>query len=267
MVAGVAARAALARALAELDLPARTALLSDEAMAPAARLGHGFTTIFAAQEVGLAFLRLGDPDRAAAALAPGYALCREAPSHILFPATAAELGYARVLQGERGAGLELLEAAVAADERNRLDSQRGQRIGFLAAACLIGGDLARAELLADQALALAGRYGERGDEAWLLLLRAAIASRSAGAAGHAADAAASYLSRARRLAEGLGMRTLTRRCDLARRRGGAGDLTRDGAGALWEFSQTAGAIPGSLVPGGRAAAGAGAGTPQRGRSS
>ncbi|MEK0083289.1 ATP-binding protein [Benzoatithermus flavus] len=267
MVAGVAARAALARALAELDMPERVLLLSDEAMAMAAAIGHGFTTIFAAQEIGLAFLRLDDPDRAALALEPGYALCREAPSHILFPATAAELGYARVLQGERGTGFRLLEAAVAADEQNRLDSQRGQRIGFLAAACLIGGDAERAERLAERALALARRHGERGDEGWLLLLRAAVALHGDAAAA----AAASYLSEARDLAEELGMRRLLCRCDAARSRrhdgvtagGPAGGAPRD----LWEFSQTGTAIAGSVLAGGLAGAGTAAGLVQKGRSS
>lgn len=264
MVAGVAARAALARALAELDLPERVAALGGEAMAMAEAVGHGFTTIFAAQEVGLAFLRLGDPDRAAAALEPGWALCRENPSHILYPATAAELGCARVLQGERGAGFRLLEAAVAADEQNRLDSQRGQRIGFLAAACLIVGELERAEQLADRALTLARRYGEHGDEAWLLLLRAAVALCLDTAV--AAASAPPYLRRARRLAERLGMRTLLRRCDaIWHEHDGTAERPEEGSPRrLWDFSQTGATIAGSLIAGGLAGA---AGVAQRGRTS
>jgi class 3 adenylate cyclase len=257
MVAGVAAKAALARALAELDQPERVEALAEEAMAAAEAIGHGFTTVFAAQEVGLAYLRLGGAGRAVAALEPGWALCREVRSHILYPATAAELGYARVLQGERGQGLRLLEEAVAADEQNRLDSQRGQRIGFLAAACLIDGEFERARHLAACALALTRRYGERGDEAWVLLLGAAIdLHRGAGA-----DAVASALRKAQSLAEALGMHTLLRRCEAAWRHAGPAATGLDG---MWGFSQTQGAIAGSLITGELAGA---AGATQRSRSS
>jgi tetratricopeptide (TPR) repeat protein len=148
----------------------------------------------------------GDLTEAIETLAPALPLC-EGELVIYFSRVASSLGTAYAATGRAAEGISLLQRA---DERARM-------IGFafghalvlaqLGGAFLLKGDPERAQEIGLQAVEMAQRSGERGNEAWAhCLLGDVAASRRARPAGQA------HYQEALAIAEQLGMAPVRVRC-------------------------------------------------------
>jgi tetratricopeptide (TPR) repeat protein len=106
----------------------------------------------------------------------------------------------------------LLERALAAARTIRLAYGETLIISQLGTTCVEAGRVAEAAEHAARALALARQRGERGEEAWGLLLHGDVAARREPAE---VDEARTWYAEALALGESLGMRPLVSRCRLA----------------------------------------------------
>ncbi len=178
VIASVGSRTSLARALGELGHFAEAIRVGDEGILIAEEAGHVFSQIYAYLFVGNALLRKGDFERSLPPLVRSFELCNSTRAKLLFPLSAATLGYAQVRLGDLRDGLRLLRKAAVAAERQSLKFQLSQELTWLGEALLLSGHEEQARLHAGNALESARRHGEIGDEAWALWLLGEIASRS-----------------------------------------------------------------------------------------
>jgi tetratricopeptide (TPR) repeat protein len=127
----------------------------------------------------------------------------------MWPFAAAALGAAYTHLGCSGEALPLLEEAIERAETLKLKANHSLRVARLAEAYLGVGQAERAFSIAAQALDLAHEHRERGYEAHVLRLLAAIElAREA----PALDRAEEGYRKALALAEALGMRPLQAHC-------------------------------------------------------
>ena len=170
VIASVSSRTTLARTLGELGQFDRAIKIGDEGIRISEETGHVFSQIYANLFVGNALLRKGDFERSLPPLSQSFELCRATRATLLYPLSAASLGYAHVRLGDRSRGLELLEDAASAAEEHAITFQLSQELTWLAEAHLLAGDLESALIHARRALAYARSHGEKGGEAWALWL-------------------------------------------------------------------------------------------------
>lgn len=176
-IASVSAQAALARALAELLEFDHAQAAASEAFRLSHEFNHPFTLLFVTQEIGISHLRAKDPLEAIRVLSIGRKIAEEMPPNALRPPTLSELGLAMVETHHFAEGIKLCEEAIDCSRKLKLVPQFGQQLGHLARGYFLSGQLNKAVELADEALALTLRYGERGDEAWIRFLIAEIAAQ------------------------------------------------------------------------------------------
>jgi DNA-binding NtrC family response regulator/tetratricopeptide (TPR) repeat protein len=133
-----------------------------------------------------------------------------------FPWAAAIRGYSLALSGDVADGTRWLGQALARAATLPFLFGQSQWLAWLAHARLLAGDAGEAAQLADEALELSRRRGERGYEAWAL--RVQLETGPSWEVGREALA----------LAEDLGMRPLAARChmSLATRHERSGDVVR-----------------------------------------
>jgi tetratricopeptide (TPR) repeat protein len=167
---------------------------------------------FLCWNLGYLWTLKGDFDRAVSVLERGKTLCRERDLRIVAPLVSGLLGYALVLRGRVDEGLRLLAEATEATESLAIAGYHSLFLVRLGEATLVTGRLEEARELAERGLRLARGHGQRGYEAWALLLLGRIEAQ-AGTPG-AADAERFYRE-ARALAHGLGMRPLVAHCHAA----------------------------------------------------
>ena len=170
VIASVGSRTSLARAKGELGLFDEAIRVGDEGIMIAEEAGHVFSQIYAYLFVGNALLRKGDFERSLPPLVRSFELCTSTRGELLFPLSAATLGYSKVRLGDVSEGLALLQKATAAAERQSIKFQLSQELTWLSEALLIAGQYDQARLHAKNALYSAQRHGEIGDEAWALWL-------------------------------------------------------------------------------------------------
>ncbi|MDJ0607889.1 MAG: AAA family ATPase [Kiloniellales bacterium] len=197
VIASVGSRTSLARALGELGHFAEAIRVGDEGIMIAEEAGHVFSQIYAYLFVGNALLRKGDFERSLPPLVRSFELCNSTRAKLLFPLSAATLGYAQVRLGALRDGLRLLRKAAAAAEHQALKFQLSQELTWLGEALLLSGQEEQARLHADNALETARRHGEIGDEAWALWLLGEIASRRSKLSAQQAE---SFYLRAQKIA-------------------------------------------------------------------
>jgi tetratricopeptide (TPR) repeat protein len=202
----------LARALGELGFFAEAIKIGDEGIRIAEENGHVFSQIYANLFVGNALLRKGDFERSLPPLSRSFELCSAIHAKLLYPLSAASLGYAHVRVGEHARGLELLESAACTAEQHTLRFQLSLELTWLAEAHLLAGDSERALAHARQALNHARSHGEQGGEAWALWLLGAICAGREGTEGGEAE---ERLMEARQIAESRQMRPLIAHIDSA----------------------------------------------------
>jgi tetratricopeptide (TPR) repeat protein len=204
-------RSNIAQCHAELGTFPEGRVLGEEGLRIAEALAHPVSLVFASHGIGMVFLRQGDLPRAIPPLERAVALCHEADFPAYFPQGAAALGAAYIL-GERVAdAVPLLTQAMeqsTAMARVYLNTLCRLSMGE---AQMLAGCLGEAQVLAEQALALAHEHQARGHEAYALRLLGAIAAQHE---SPVRDHAEVHYCQALSLADGLGMRPLVAHCHL-----------------------------------------------------
>src|SRR5262249_19421825 len=204
-------RAWLGWCFAELGQFSEGLALAEEGARIAETLDHPFSITVACWGLGLLHSQRGDIDDGIAVLERALRLCREGPFLVLFPWTAAWLGYGYALAG-RAVEVQPLFSEAA----EKVTSMKGYAfhaivLALTADALLLGGQFDEAIVRGEQALALARERGERGTEARILRLLGDARWR-AGESG--LGAAEAYYREAMALTVELGMRPLAAHCHL-----------------------------------------------------
>jgi tetratricopeptide (TPR) repeat protein len=160
--------------------------------------------------VGRMLVVQGDAPAAVEILEPVLPLCEVGSDlAVYFSRTASSLGLAYAMAGRAAEGVALVERAAVHAEAIGFAYGHALVVGMLGEARLLAGDVDEAGRRADEAVALARKYGQRGWEAWALRLQGehALARR-------APDVAAARFEEATTLAEERGMRPLLAHCRL-----------------------------------------------------
>jgi tetratricopeptide (TPR) repeat protein len=137
------------------------------------------------------------------------ALCQDWHIALFLPELAVALGLAYTLDGRVAAGLALVEHGAEQEVASARARRLALFVTWLSKAYLLAGRLEEARQRAAQALDLAHKYQQRGNEAWALWLLGESTARQASPEG---EPAASYYRQALSLAEELGMRPLQAHC-------------------------------------------------------
>jgi DNA-binding SARP family transcriptional activator len=183
----------------------------EEAVRIAEAIDQGYTLIAAHCEVGLAYLRKGELQRAIPMLERGRALGQQGGFPHFAAATASGLGYAHALSGRDREALPLLEEGVGQAASLGIVVHQSLRTAWLSEGYLLAGRIPDALRLAGRALELSRDHKERGNEACVLRLLGEIASRRDPPDVETAEG--SYRE-ALGLAGELGMRPLIAHCHL-----------------------------------------------------
>jgi class 3 adenylate cyclase/tetratricopeptide (TPR) repeat protein len=229
----VLSRAWLAYCLAERGEFGEALAIGEEAIRIAEAADPGFSHVVGCAGLGNVCVIKGDFARAVAVLEPG--LPREPDEAIgrMWPFVASALGAAYTHLGRAAEALSLLEEAVERAAAMKLKANQSFRLARLAEAHLGAGRPESAYPIAAQALDLAQEHRERGHEAHVFRLLAAIElAREA----PALDRAEESYRKALALAEPLGMRPLQAHCHqglgrVQRRRGNAEAAAAEAAAA------------------------------------
>src|SRR6266480_2748360 len=156
-------------------------------------------------------LRMGEPRVAVAFLERGYTLSQARNLNIWMPTAEGWLGLAYGILGRVDEGLALVRSAVERERTMKRFAHHSIRLAALAECHLWLGQARDAEAAAAQALDLARKQGERGNEAHALRVLGTIAaSAAAGAAGEAENAFRKGIT----LADELEMRPVSALCHL-----------------------------------------------------
>jgi class 3 adenylate cyclase/tetratricopeptide (TPR) repeat protein len=206
----VHSRAWLGCCLAELGDFAEAVAVT-EAGAKIAESVHQPVSLAAADfGLGTVFWRMGDARRAIPALEHGLEICRHWALELWFPVMAAALGSAYALSGRVRDALPHLEQAVERSTAMKRMGLHSIRLVALGEGYFSAGRVDEANNLGHQALGLARKHGERGNEGWALRLLAEVTSHPSVLAGGAEH----YYREALRFADELGMRPLLAHCHL-----------------------------------------------------
>jgi class 3 adenylate cyclase/tetratricopeptide (TPR) repeat protein len=206
--AAIRPRAWLVWCLAEVGRFADAMEYAREALRIAEAANDPSSLVYSSRSVGLVHLRRGEIDRALPALERAAEVRRSAHLPALFDITASFLGYAYALAGRLAEAVPLLERAVT-DPASTGRANHPLLLAHLAEAHLLAGDPDRACAVAQEALALAQRQQESGNEAWVLHLLGGIAAHGD---PPNADAARRHYASALARSEELGMRPLQAHC-------------------------------------------------------
>jgi tetratricopeptide (TPR) repeat protein len=156
------------------------------------------------------YLGQGDLEHAIQVFEQGLALCRASGNRNALRTIVAGLGYASALQGRLAEGRALVEEGISENVRTGA-RQRPLLVAWLSEICRLEGRGEEAWQHARQALDLARRFKDRGDEAYALHQLGVVHTH--GVPPEAAPAEF-YYQQALTLAEELGMRPLQAHCHL-----------------------------------------------------
>jgi class 3 adenylate cyclase/tetratricopeptide (TPR) repeat protein len=201
----------LALCLAELGEFGQALAIGGEALRIAEAGDPGYSLALACVGLGNVHLAKGDFDRAATVLEGGMPRDAGEPIDRAWPFLASALGAAYTHLDRVAEALPLLEQAVDRAGAMKLKANQSHRMALLAEAHLKAGRTERAFTVASQALDLAREHRERGHEAHVQRVLAAIElGRDAPVLGQAESGYRTALA----LAEELGMRPLEAHCRL-----------------------------------------------------
>jgi class 3 adenylate cyclase/tetratricopeptide (TPR) repeat protein len=224
----------LALCLAELGEFDEGLAVAEEAVRVAQGNDPGYSLVVADGGLGSVYLLRGHLARAVTVLERALPVEPADPITRPWPFVASALGAAYTHVGRVGEALPLLQEAVRRADSMKLRANHSLRLARLSEAYLAAGQPERAYPIAAQALDLAQEHGERGHEAHVFRLLAAIElEREAPALERAEESYGKALT----VAEQLGMRPLQGHCHhglgrLHRRRGDAELATAAFAAAL-----------------------------------
>ena len=166
-----------------------------------------YSLTFAYFNVGLLYLRKGEP----ATALPLLERARAVTPAFTLPWVTHYLGHAYLLLGRTAEALPLLKQAVEQAPTMNLMWAQALRVATLAEAHQVVGQSDAAVELARRALELARDHKERGHEAWVLRLLGELAVPEE---PREVEKSADYYRRAMALADELGMRPLLAHCHL-----------------------------------------------------
>jgi tetratricopeptide (TPR) repeat protein len=161
--------------------------------------------------LGMTYLTRGEAARAAPLLERGRTVALERDVVVAFGFTCSALGHARALQGRHAEALALIEEAIVQGDAIGRVSNSARHRWLLADTYLLGSRPADATRAVNEALELARRHGERGNEAEALRVLGECAG--AGARPDPTTARQSF-EQALAVATELGMRPLVAHCHL-----------------------------------------------------
>jgi class 3 adenylate cyclase/tetratricopeptide (TPR) repeat protein len=179
-----------------------------DAVAPSVR---PLSLVMGLSGLGSTYLLRGDVARAAPLLERGRTLALERDVILGLPFLASALGYARALQGRHAEGIRLIEEAITRCNTSGRVYNLARHQGLLAAAYLAGNQHDNARTVGEEALEVARRYGERGNEAEALRILGTCAGATV---SYDSNAARRFLTQALALTEELSMRPLAAHCHL-----------------------------------------------------
>ena len=161
--------------------------------------------------LGMTYLMRGEAVRAAPLLERGRSVALERDVALGFALNCSALGHARALQGRTSEAVALIEEAITQWDASGQITNRARHRWLLAAAYLCGNRFDDARKAVEEALDLARRHGERGNEAEALKI---LGECAAAGAGPDLTTARQSFEQALALAEELGMRPLVAHCHL-----------------------------------------------------
>ena len=207
----VHSRYSLALTLIELGAFDDARTVVDECMALARDLGQPVALTFAWAVAGTLALQQGQLAVAIERLEQALDWNRRAGDAPWASRFAAMLGYAYALVGDPARGVAQLAHAVERAAAMGMTGAGSLVLSWVAEARLLQGDISEATDVAEHAIVLAERHGERGHLAWALRVRAEAQCHDSRSD---IDEAARTYGEALTLAEQLGMRPLAARCRL-----------------------------------------------------
>jgi tetratricopeptide (TPR) repeat protein len=207
----IQSRGELARTLSTLGAFAEGRRHGEEALRLAMLKGRGVTPVIIYSNLGDLYLAQADLAQATQIYDQGLALSRACGSQNILRMIPAALGYAYALQGRLAEGRALLEEAISEGTRMGALESQSLRISRLSEVCRLAGHGAEAWQHALQALDLARKLKERGNEALALLQLSAVHAHASPPDVQQAEA---HYQQALALAEELGMRPLMAHCHL-----------------------------------------------------
>jgi tetratricopeptide (TPR) repeat protein len=205
----IVSRAWLALILSHLGAFAEGRRHGEEALRLATLEGRGAIPIVAHGCLGNLYLAKGDLEHAIRMLDQSLALCRASGNLDWLRRTVAGLGYAYALQGRLAEGGALVEEAISESIRTGARQNQSRWVAWLSEVCRLAGRGDEAWQHARQALDLARRQKERGNEALALCQLGAVYAQ---ADPPDVAQAETHYQQALALAEELGMRPLIAHC-------------------------------------------------------
>ena len=207
----VMAQAYLARAFAERGVFDEGDAHGQEAIRIAEGLDHPLSIVWGCFELGYLKSVRGDFGEAVPLLERAVGQCREWNITSHTPVAMASLGHVYARSGRIQEGLSHLQQALADYERAGIGVYHSAAVSHLGEAYLLADQVENARVCADRAVMLARGRGERGYEAWALLLLGEVASHQG-----SLDAATSqaHYDAAMTLATEIEMRPLVAHCHL-----------------------------------------------------
>jgi class 3 adenylate cyclase/tetratricopeptide (TPR) repeat protein len=205
----VLSRAWLARCLAEVGEFRSGRSYGEEAVRITDPVEEPFSLVIATWGIGLICLRQGQYDTVCSVLESGLETCHNRQLSSLLPWVASPLGAVYLLGGRIADALPLLEQAVHAADTLGAMADQSLRLAWLSEAWLLAGHPEKALDLARQACDVSRDYGERGNTAWTLHLLGGIAMHRN---PRDMEQAETHYQQALTLATELGMRPLQAHC-------------------------------------------------------
>jgi class 3 adenylate cyclase/tetratricopeptide (TPR) repeat protein len=177
-ISSVQSRIWLASCFNELGDFAEGVGVATEAIRIAETVNHEASLATACSVLGNLYLRMGEPETAVPFLERGYTLSQARNLNIWMPTAEGWLGLAYALLGRLHEGLTLVRSAAEHERAMRRLAHHSIRLAGLAECYLWLGQVRDAESAGMQALDLARKQGERGNEAHALRVLGSIAARS-----------------------------------------------------------------------------------------
>jgi class 3 adenylate cyclase/tetratricopeptide (TPR) repeat protein len=207
----VTSRERLVRCLGELGEFEEAIRLGEDALRIAEELDHGPSFTAICLGLGTLYMRREDLERAIPVLERGMDVGRRGSIFLYVFSLVAAVGRVRVMTGRPEEGLALMTEVVEEAASKNAALGQSTRVTWLAEGLLIADHLDRAWARGEEALALARRYHEKGQEVWALHLLGDITARRDPAA---VDEAARWYRDALALAGWLEMRPAIAHCHL-----------------------------------------------------
>jgi len=205
---GALSRSMLVLGMAELGSFDKIEEIGNEALEIAERVRNALTLAFVYNFLALSYLRLGEFKPAISLLEKCHELCHYSEVQSMYSVTVGSLGYAYLLAKEPQRALTLLEDGTKEDNL-RASFWPTHPLIILADVYRAVEKVSEAAETVSRALKISDQRGERGFEAWALLVMAGIKN-----AAQQHEEAINWNQRALQQASDLSMRTLVAHCHL-----------------------------------------------------